>query len=57
MIMAANLTAFDWQQNFFFVFSEQINPPEIAWGKALPDSCFRLVFEVIVQFASGCGKL
>jgi hypothetical protein len=25
MIMAANLTAFDWQQNFFFVFSEQIN--------------------------------
>jgi hypothetical protein len=55
--MAANLTAFDWQQNFFFVFSEQINPPEIASGKGLPDSCFRLVFEVIVQFASGCEKL
>jgi hypothetical protein len=48
MIMAANLTAFDWQQNFFFVFSEQINPPEIARGKDLPDSLFIVVFEVIV---------
>jgi len=31
--MAANLTAFDWQQNFFFVFLEQIKSLEITWGK------------------------
>jgi len=37
VIMAANLTAFDWQQNFFFVFSEQLNPGKITRGKDLPD--------------------
>jgi hypothetical protein len=36
MITAANLAAFDLQQNFFFVFSEQINPGKIARGKDLP---------------------
>jgi hypothetical protein len=33
MIMAANLTAFDWQQNFFFVFSEQIKSSGNRMGK------------------------
>jgi len=36
MITAANLAAFDWQQNFFFVFSEQINPGKVTWGKHFP---------------------
>jgi len=35
--MAANLTAFDWQQNFFFVFSEQLNTGKITPGKDFPD--------------------
>jgi hypothetical protein len=35
--MAANLTAFDWQQNFFFVFSKQLNPRKITPGKDFPE--------------------
>jgi hypothetical protein len=42
--MAANLAAFDWQQNFFFVFSEQLNHRKGTWGKdflwCLIYSCF-----------------
>jgi hypothetical protein len=34
--MAANLAAFDWQQNFFFVFSEHLNPGKITRGKDFP---------------------
>jgi hypothetical protein len=36
VITAANLAAFDLQQNFFFVFSEQLNPVKIARGKDFP---------------------
>jgi hypothetical protein len=57
MITAANLTAFDWQQNFFFVFSQQLNPGKITRGKDFPDWRFMVVFEVIARFASGYGKL
>jgi len=31
--MAANLAAFDWQQNFFFVFSKQLNHGKSTWAK------------------------
>jgi len=51
VITAANLAAFDWQQNFFFVFSEQLNPAKITRGKDFQDWRWMLVFEVIAQFA------
>jgi len=42
--MAANLTAFDWQQNFFLGFSEQIKSSGNHMGKGfarfLAYSCF-----------------
>jgi hypothetical protein len=40
MITAANLTAFDWQQNFFFVFSEQIKSSGNPMGKGFPRFLF-----------------
>jgi hypothetical protein len=38
--MAANLTAFDWQQNFFFVFSEQIKSSGNRMEKGFPRFLF-----------------
>jgi hypothetical protein len=45
--MAANLTAFDWQQNFFFVFSEQLNPGKITRGKDFPDGDLWLFLKLL----------
>jgi len=36
VITAANLAAFDWWQNFFFVFSEQIKSSGNRTGKGFP---------------------
>jgi hypothetical protein len=40
VITAANLTGFDLQQNFFFVFSEQIKSRGNRMGKGFPGLVF-----------------